>query len=180
MISYPVHVTGVREMMEQLKEIDPKLAAKFRKELRATANDMASIIQSQIQVTPPLSGMSNDTRRSLRWAGAKATVSRLSLAGSRRKDVTPLLKILVDSPAGAPGYMVAEKAGTRGGAGSSPQGSNLIAILTDRLGTIKGKGKGAQRQLAWKHFWSQRLLLNRAAVMVVDKFERMVTNEMDR
>jgi len=180
MITYPVTVTGVREMVDQLKAIDPKLAAKFRKDLRATATDMASKIQAQIQVTPPLSGMANDTPRSLRWAGARATVSRLSLTGSRRRDITPLLKIIVDSPVGAPGYMVAEKAGARGGAGETPQGSNLIAVLTDRLGTIKGRGKGSQRQIAWRLFWAQRLLLNRAAVMVVEKFERIVTEEMSR
>jgi len=180
MITYPVTVTGVREMVAQLKEIDPKLVARFRKELRGTATDMASKIQSQIQTTPPLSGMANDTRRSLRWDGARATVGRLNLTGSRRRDITPLLKIIVDSPPGAPGYMVAEKAGTRGGAGETPQGSNLIAILTDRLGTIKGRGKGAQRQLAWRHFWAQRLLLNRAAVMVLEKFERIVSEEMSR
>lgn len=179
MIAYDVDAKGVREMVAQLKAIDPKLASQFRKELKGTAQDMASIIKARIQVTPPLSGMNNVTDGALTWRGAVTKVS-ISLAGSRRRDVTPLLSIKVDSPKGAPGYMVAEKAGTLGGAGDTPQGTNLIAVLTDRLGTIKGRGRGAQRQIAWRYFWGQRALLNRAANRVVEKFERIVTNEMDR
>jgi len=176
MITYPVTITGVREMVAQLKEIDPKLATQFRKELRGTANDMASKIKSQIQVTPPLSNMDGYSARSLIWRGAVTKVS-ISLARSRKKDVTPLLSIKVDSPKGAPGYIAAETAGRRGAAGNTPQGTHFIAMMTDMFGTLKGRGGN---RIAWRHFWAQRLLLNRAAVMVVEKFERIVTNEMDR
>jgi len=166
----------VRDMVTQLKAIDPKLATQFRKELRGTANDMASIIKSRIQVTPPLSNMDGYSARSLIWRGAVTKVS-ISLAGSRRRDVTPLLAIKVDSPKGAPGYMAAESAGRRGGAGNSPQGSHFIAMMTDKFGPLKGKGGN---RIAWKYFWAQRDLLNRAANMIVQKFERMVTDEMSR
>lgn len=179
MISYPVDITGVREMVAQLKEIDPKLATQFRKELRGTANDMASIIKSQIQVTPPLSNMKPTlgvSGRSLIWRGAVTKVS-ISLAGSRKRDVTPLLSIKVDSPKGAPGYIAAEAAGRRGGAGNTPQGTHFIAMMTDMFGPLKGRGGN---RIAWKYFWSHRLLLNRAANRVVEKFERIVTNEMSR
>jgi hypothetical protein len=176
MISYDVRAEGVRDMVAQLKAIDPKLATQFRKELRGTANDMASIIKSRIQVTPPLSNMDGYSARSLIWRGAVTKVS-ISLAGSRRRDVTPLLAIKVDSPKGAPGYMAAESAGRRGGAGNSPQGSHFIAMMTDKFGPLKGKGGN---RIAWKYFWAQRDLLNRAANMIVQKFERMVTDEMSR
>ena len=178
MVETEVVVTGVREVVARLKELDPKLVTQFRKELRDTAKGAASRIQSQIQTTPPLSGMAGDSPRALRWAGAKASVS-ISMAGSRRKDVTPLLKIKVDSPKGSPGYMVGEKAGSRGPAGSTPQGSHLIAMLTDRLGTIKGKSKGAQRQIAWRYFWAERRDLNRAAADIVNRFEKISTGEID-
>jgi hypothetical protein len=92
--------------------------------------------------------------------------------------VTSLLSIKVDSPKDAPGYIAAESAGRRtGGAGNSPQGSHFIAMMTDKFGPLKGKGGN---RIAWKYFWGQRDLLNRAAASVIDKFERMVTNEMDR
>jgi hypothetical protein len=173
-----VVVTGVAELVARLKELDPKLVTKFRKELRDTAKATASRIQSQIQTTPPLSGMSGDSPRALRWAGAVASVS-ISITGSRRKDVTPLLKIKVDSIKGSPGYMVGEKAGAKGPAGSTPQGSNLIAVLADRLGPIKGKGKGAQRQIAWRYFWAERRELNNAAVDIVNRFEKISTGKLN-
>jgi nicotinamide mononucleotide (NMN) deamidase PncC len=176
MIEYDVDAEGVREMLAKLKDIDPKLVTQFRKELRDTAKGMATTIQSSIQVTPPLSGMGGYTPRSLIWQGAKARVS-ISMAGSRERDVTPLLAIKVDSPKGAPGYIAAESAGSKGSSGNTPQGTHFIAMMTQKFGPLKGKGGN---RIAWKYFWGQRDLLNRAAGMVVDKFERMVTNEMDR
>ena len=175
MIAYDVDAKGVREMVAQLKAIDPKLASQFRKELKGTAQDMASIIKTRIKVTPPLSNMDGYSARSLIWRGAVTKVS-ISLAGSRRRDVTPLLSIKVDSPKGAPGYIAAETAGRRGGAGNTPQGTHFIAMMTDKFGPLKGKGGN---RIAWKYFWGQQPLLNRAANRVVEKFERMVTNEMD-
>jgi hypothetical protein len=176
MIKYDVDAEGVREMLAQLKEIDPKLVTQFRKELRGTATDMASTIKRQIQVTPPLSGMGRNTEDSLLWAGARTSVS-ISLAGNRRRDVTPLLSIKVDSVKGAPGYIAAEKAGSLGASGNTSQGAHFIAAMTQKFGPLKGKGGN---RIAWKYFWGQRELLNRAANMVVQKFERIVTNEMSR
>jgi hypothetical protein len=49
--------------------------------------------------------------------------------------------------------------------------------MTDKFGPLKGKGGN---RIAWKYFWAQRGLLNRAAGMVLEKFERRITNEMDR
>jgi hypothetical protein len=176
MIKYDVRAEGVREMIAELKSIDPKLVTQFRKELRGTANDMASTIKARIQVTPPLSNMSGYSARSLIWHGALTKVS-ISLAGSRKRDVTPLLSIKVDSPKGAPGYIAAESAGRRGTKGNTPQGTHFIAMMTEKFGPLRGKGGN---RIAWKYFWGQRALLNRAANMVIQKFERMVTEEMSR
>jgi len=176
MIKYDVRAEGVRDMVAQLKAIDPKLATQFRKELRGTAQDMASIIKARIQVTPPLSGMAGYSARSLIWQGATTKVS-ISLTGSRKRDVTPLLAIKADSPKGAPGYIAAEKAGSLGASGNTPQGTHFIAMMTEKFGPLKGKGGN---RIAWKYFWGQRALLNRAANRVVEKFERIVTNEMSR
>lgn len=176
MIEYDVRAEGVRDMVAQLKAIDPKLASQFRRELKGTAQDMASVIKSRIQVTPPLSGMGGYTPRALLWQGAVTKVS-ISLAGSRRRDVTPLLSIKVDSPKGAPGYMAAESAGRLGGEGNTPQGTHFIAAMTDKFGPLKGKGGN---RIAWKYFNDQYPVLRRAAMEVIDNFERKITNEMDR
>ena len=176
MIDFDVRAEGVRDMVAQLKAIDPKLASQFRRELKGTAQDMASVIKSRIQVTPPLSGMGGYTPRALLWQGAVTKVS-ISLAGSRRRDVTPLLSIKVDSPKGAPGYMAAESAGRLGGEGNTPQGTHFIAAMTDKFGPLKGKGGN---RIAWKYFNAQYPVLRRAAMEVIDNFERKITNEMDR
>ena len=191
MISYDVRAEGVREMLAKLEAIDPALVRQFRKDLRNTAKDMSSTIEQRIGVTPPLSGMGNYTPYALKFEGAKARVS-ISLAGSRKRDVTPLLAIKVDSVKGAPGYMAAEVAGnpnarvrkslssrTRfgGSQAGGPQGQYLIARMVQKYGPLKGKGGN---RIAWKYFWGQRDLLNRAAAMIIDKFERKITNEMDR
>ncbi len=191
MIKFDYEAEGVREMVARLKDIDPKLVTEFRKELKSTASDMASKIKSRISVTPPLSGMSGYTPYALKWEGAKTRLS-VSLAGSRARDITPLFSIKVDSPPGSPGYMAAEVAGnpnarTRksivsrtkwgGSQAGGPQGQYLIARMVQKFGPLKGKGGN---RIAWKYFWEQRVLLNRAASMVIDKFERKITNEMSR
>jgi hypothetical protein len=173
-----VTLTGVSEMVARLKELDPKLVTQMRKELRGVTTSVASNIKSNIgSMKPPLSGMGNQRYREA-WGGAVTGVS-ISLAGNRRRDVTPLLKIKVDAPKTAVGYLIAENAGKRGGAGDSPQGSNLIAVLTDRLGVIRGRGKGAQRQIAWALFWRSRLKLNEAAAEIVNRYEKISTREIN-
>lgn len=191
MIKYDVRAEGVREMLAILERIDPALVRQFRKDLKNTAKDMSTIIEQRIGVTPPLSGMGGYTPYALTFQGAKARVS-ISLAGNRRRDVTPLLAIKVDSPRGAPGYMAAEVAGNPnakvrqslrsrtkwgGSQAGGPQGQHLIARMVQKYGPLKGKGGN---RIAWKYFWGQRALLNRAANDVVRKFERIVSDEMSR
>jgi hypothetical protein len=176
--SLDVVLTGVPEMVARLKELDPKLVRDLRKELRQSAEKTASRIRAEIGVTPPISGMANTAYRT-HFAGATTSIS-ISLAGNRRRDVTGLLKIKVDVPKNGIGYLIVENAGKRGGAGEGPQGSNLIAVLTDRVGTIKGRGKGAQRQLAWRHFFAEKITLSRAAADIVNDFEKKSTRELDK
>lgn len=172
-----VFVTGVADMVARLKELDPKLVTRLRKELRQSAEKTASNIKSQIQTTPPISGMGGGDHRT-DWGGAVTSVS-ISFTGNKRRDITPLLKIKVDAPKTAVGYLIAENAGKRGPAGTQARGANLIAVFTDRLGTIKGKGRGAQRQIAWRYFWSERQKLNGAAVDIVRRFEKISTGEIN-
>jgi hypothetical protein len=188
MIRYDVRAENVREMINRLKSIDPKLVRDFRRDLRGTAKAMATTIKSEIQVTPPLSGMGKSTPRALNWAGANTRVS-ISVAGSRKRDVTPLLAIKVDSPKGSPGYMAAETAGRNGPVGKSgssrrtgnggsdaggPQGAHFIMKMTEIFGPLKGRGGN---RIAWKYFWGERRRLNRAAMVVIDNFERRINEE---
>lgn len=190
MIEFDVRADNVRELVARLKNIEPKLASTFRKDLKSTATNTASMIQSRIgQIRPPLSNMQYGTARALRWDGAKARVT-LSLRGSRKRDVTPLLGIIVDSPKGSPGYIVAETAGSRGPVKSlsggrsawggstrrGPQGQHLVATLVQRFGPLKGKGGN---RIAWGFFSKQRESITSAAKLVLGKFEAEVTRELN-
>jgi len=170
-------VTGVAEMVARLKELDPKQVTKLRKELRKSTDNAASRIRAGVGVTPPMSGMGGADHRT-DWGGAITKVN-ISFTGNKRRDVTPLLKIRVDAPPTSVGYLIAENAGKRGPGGSQPRGAQLIAVLTDRLGTIKGKGKGAQRQIAWRYFWAERRQLNKAAADIIARYEKIATGELN-
>jgi hypothetical protein len=176
MVETSVVVKGVPEMVARLKNLDPQLVKDFRKDLRKVAESTASKIKTQIGTTPPLSGMGGGYRTD--WGGAKTGINT-SFTGSRRADITPLLKIKVDVPKTAIGYLIAEHAGKLGPFGTQGRGANLIAVLTDRLGPIKGKGIGAQRQIAWRYFWAERPKLNAAAVQVVRDFEKTATGKLN-
>ena len=105
MIRFDVRAENIKEIVARLKEIDPDLVKAFRRELKATGRDVASTVQSRINtIPPPLSNMQYGSARALRWAGAKATV-RTDLSVRRRKSVSDLLWINVDSPKDSPGYI---------------------------------------------------------------------------
>jgi hypothetical protein len=190
LIIYDVYTTNVKEVVAKLKEINPDLVKAFRADLKKVAASMATEIKASIQVTPPLSNMDYDSPRALKWSGAVTSLS-VSFAGKRGREITPLLAIKVNSPKGAPGYMVGETAGRNGPVGKSggsrinpnggsapgsPQGAHLIMTMTEKFGPLKGKGGN---RIAWKYFWRQRATLNRAAIEVVRIYTEKATKQVN-
>jgi len=181
MIKYEADVQGVSVMVKALKSVDPDSVKELRAKLKRVASKITPMIVDGInRQGAPLSGMIKPNKtagaKKGEWGGAIGKV-KTSFAGNRRRDITPLVYIEMLSPAGKPGYSIVEAAGHRNRFGVTPQGAHFIAMINQRRGTLKGKGGN---RIAWKYFWEQRQLLNRAASMVIDKFERKLTNEMDR
>ena len=189
MIRYDIEADDLRNAIATLSEVEPKVALTLQRNLKATANQMASYIQSNISAIRPLSGMRGQTAYALTWGGAKATAS-FSMRRDRRRDVTSLFSIKVGSPAGQPGYIVSEFAGNPnarirsrsqsrikwgGSQPGGPQGAHLIAHMVQKFGPLKGKGGN---RIAWKMFVRQEDKLSDAAMKVLDDFMARVSNEI--
>lgn len=189
MIRYDIEADDLRRAMATLSEVEPKSTLQLKRDLKATANQMASYIQTNISGIRPLSGMTGQTAYALTFGGAKAAAS-FSMRRDRRRDVTSLFSIKVGSPAGQPGYIVMEFAGNPnarrrtstvsrtkwgGSQPGGPQGAHLIAHMVQKFGPLRGKGGN---RIAWKMFMRQQDQLNAAAVRVLDDFMARVSNEI--
>jgi hypothetical protein len=173
MIKYDVQAKGVKEMVGKLKDVDVDLVKALRSDLRTEVSSTASFIKAQIGAMPaPLSGMAEPGNKAY-WGGVTA---RAAISLSNTKKITPLLAIKMNSAKGAPGYLIAETAGKKS-RGNTPQGQNLIAVLTDRLGSIRGK---SGNRIAWKMFSSRRAELRKAALGVLDSYSRKVSVELNK
>jgi hypothetical protein len=181
MIKVKADVQGVGAMVKALKSVDPNSAKELRAKLRKTATNIAPMVVGGInRQGPPLSGMikPNKTAGAKRgeWGGAVAKV-RLSFAGNRRRDITPLLYIEMLSPAGKPGYSIVEAAGHRNPFGVTPQGAHFIAMINERRGVLKGKGGN---RIAWRFFVQHKKTLNRAAVAIIDEYSARLSQEINK
>jgi hypothetical protein len=173
MIGYDVDAKGVKEMVANLKEINPDLVKQLRADLRKVVAEVASNIKADIGAMPaPLSGFAQPGNKAF-WGGVTAKPS-ISLANTRK--ITPLLGIKVNSVKGAPGYMIAETAGKKT-SGITPQGQNMVAVLTDRLGPIKGK---SGNRIAWKLFYRKKEQLRKAALIIVDDYARKASVRLNK
>jgi hypothetical protein len=181
MIRYDYKTEGIRELTDKLKSVDPKLYAKLRKNLEIEVEKLASPIEHVLNVIPaPLSGMTRTTEngRNLRWGGVTSKV--IVPTRFNKKGMSTLVTLVIDTPKGSPGFLVAEKAGSRGHSGMSGTGqaTNLIAVMTDKLGVLKGSGKRQQRGLSWAAFWKHKDVLNRAAKNVVEDIENELSDRL--
>jgi hypothetical protein len=181
MIKYDYKTEGIRQLTDTLKSVDPKLYANFRKNLKMTAVEIAGLIQTQLNgVIVPLSGMKPITpmQRNLRFAGVITKVQVPTRFN--KKGVSSLVNIIVSTPPGAPGFLAIEKAGARGPAGQSGSGqaANLIAVMTDKFGVLRGSGKRQQRGLSWAAFYRHKLVLVQAAMKIVEQTENELSDRM--
>lgn len=181
MIKYDYKTEGIRQLTDTLKSVDPKLYAKFRANLKDTAVKIAGRIETQLNgVVVPLSGMRPITpmQRNLRFAGVITKVQVPTRFN--KKGVSSLVNIIVSTPPGSPGFLAIEKAGAKGPAGQSGTGqaANLIAVITDKFGVLKGSGKRQQRGLSWAAFYRHKLVLVQAAKKVVEETEKELSDRM--
>jgi len=111
-------VKGYRQMLTELRRIEPDLTKEMRREVRAIAAPLRKAIKSGIPKDAPLSHMRpkvsyGDSVGRLRWgAGRPANYTSLDLKkpARKKKEGTSLARILVTSPA----TVMADMAGRSG------------------------------------------------------------------
>jgi hypothetical protein len=181
MIKYDYKTEGIRQLTDTLKSVDPKLYAKLRANLKTTAVEVAGIVERDLNsIVVPLSGMRRITpmQRNLHYANP---ITKVQVPTKfTRKGASSLVNIIVDTPKGSPGFLAMEKAGAKGPAGQSGSGqaANLIAVMTQKVGLLKGTGRRKQRGLSWAAFYRHKDMLNRAAKKVVADIENELSDRV--
>jgi len=188
MLKTSVEVDGdsLRFTLAKLGEVDPKLTATMRKELRVALAPVAQKIQARIPRKAPLSGMVSSDR--LAWGiNPKVTTS---VTPGRTKRGTSFISFKAGMTPEA-GFMMAERAGSRGNYGterSKPynkggrnmthrlngQGREMVRNLNMRY-PMKGKGG----RWAFDEFRRDRPLVIASAVKIVDKYIDMVNKDFN-
>lgn len=124
-------VIGVRETLRELRKVEPEIYKQTIREIKQAAKPLQAEAQSRIPSDPPLSGMAHKGRTGWSRRNARVGVN----TGGRAKKTSrgsewTLVKIRLNGAAGGIFDM-----GGRASAGSTPQGKNLIAVLTSRDGS---------------------------------------------
>jgi hypothetical protein len=124
-----IKVTGtINQFLRSLKQVDPDFRKTLVKRVKEIGKPVETAIKSELPVIAPLSGMNNNGR--LGWGIGKpvnSTTLSFKATASRYKAVTPLLRVIVNSPA----TVVADMAGRRS-SGSTPSGRNMIKVMNAR------------------------------------------------
>lgn len=98
--------SNVRELMRQLKSIEPELRKELVRDLKAVAKPVQAAVVARIPNNPPLRGMNGRGRmswnNSVNYKGrrvpAKSVQVKFRSGGSRRAGVTSLLSVQAMSP----------------------------------------------------------------------------------
>jgi len=124
-----IEVTGtVNQFIKSMNQIDPDFRKTLIKRVKDEGKPVETAIKNNLPVVAPLSGMNNNGR--LGWGIGKpvnSTTLSFKATASRYKAVTPLLRVIVNSPA----TVVADMAG-RKSSGSTRSGRNMIAVMNAR------------------------------------------------
>jgi len=136
MIIPSVSATGIREIVKELKEVDPQLLKDLRKELRSQVGPIAKQVADAVPSEPPLSGFGNPSPTG--WSPVRPSIA--FTPGRSRKTGNHLVNIRVNPvPArGRRGLYIGELAGSRSG-GTTDRGRRMIDVLNQRF-PMRGRG----------------------------------------
>lgn len=124
---------AIARLLKSLRAIDPELRKAVMRRVKEIGKPVDSAIKSNLPTVSPLSGMNNAGR--LGWGVGKSsnsTTLKFRATASKFAAVTPLLKVVVNSPATS----MIDYAG-RKASGNTPSGRAMIA----KLNTIRGASR---------------------------------------
>lgn len=137
--SFTVDAANLREVLADLRKVDPDLKKALQKEMRSELKPFAVKLGKTIPKQAPLSGMSRASGVTGRWAWASVGNRIVTPLGKRTKKpgFYPVVSMRFRSGSKAAGYEIVEKARR----GSSPQGLAFIRNLNDRYPVRGGLGR---------------------------------------
>ena len=92
-----VAVYGVRDTMNELRNLDKAIYFEAIKEIKRAAKPLQMKMQAELPKKPPLSGMA---RGRYKWTGKEKVTIKYGGRKDRNKSEWPLLKLELKSPAG--------------------------------------------------------------------------------
>lgn len=182
-----VRVTGAKETIAALKQMDEGAVKKLRQEIKGVMQTEISTIVSGIPAFAPIRGMAHNGRT--KWKRPKGNVSFTpgSVRGFGGKGFSPLVTLTFTGGTNSVGFDMAELAGIRR---NPPRGRSKIAGSTAN-GTQRGDGshanngqgdafiskleevrpiKGRAGRFAFDLFLRRKPIIQRKAIDFVDKY----------
>lgn len=134
MIESRVEAQNIREIIKELREIEPTMLKEMRAELKAAIEPYSKQVKNSIPDVAPLSGMEGEFASA--WSTVRMTTS--FTPGRSKKTGKLLVTLRVTPLKGRYGFILGELAGTKS-EGNSNRGKTLIRNLNARR-LMKGKG----------------------------------------
>jgi len=179
-----VNQEDVRRFQKAMRDFDPELLKRYRKELKTGLGPFAKSIKTKVPSAAPLSGMRGEGR--LAFPSRLSATVTSSTAKRRGKNVNALVAIKIGGGAYDAGLQMAGLAGTRskglGGMTSSypyksgsrshmttTQGQHMIRVLNSRFPSVRGGSR-----FAFPAFLKGRPEIVDEATKVLEKYIREV------
>lgn len=98
-----IEVIGVREVVAQLKDLDPTLRKESIKAMKTAAKPMQDAARALVPASAPLSGMARAWKNKLPWTRKAVTGITVRYGGKYSKSTTswPLISLQQKDPAGS-------------------------------------------------------------------------------
>jgi len=161
-----VNQEDVRRFQKAMRDFDPELLKRYRKELKTGLGPFAKSIKAKVPSAAPLSGMRGQGR--LAFPSRLSATVTSSTAKRRGKNVNALVAIKIGGGAYDAGLQMAGLAGTRSD-GVTASGKNMIAVLRSRFPSVGGGSR-----FAFPAFLKGRPEIVDEATKVLEKYIREV------
>lgn len=162
MLGFTVVPQNTRQILRELKQLEPDLFKQMRSEMRTTLKADAGPVVNAVPGVAPLSGFSHSGRTS--WGSVSATVVLAPSKLIKGKDMHPLVSLRITSSGRRVGYDIAEIAGSRT-AGRNASGVALINNLNQRY-----PWKGSAGRFAFKTFISLAPKFAKTALDIMNSY----------
>ena len=181
-------IIGLDETIAVLREVDKRIIADTRKEIRKTVTPLAKQVQSSIPVDAPVSGMWHNGRTG--WLSRRVRVTVKTNFGKRAtaQGRISIVAVWVGGKAndrGGAGFMIADLAGYRGKVRTSgrskpyPKRPSGHALSGQGRSLIRGLNRdGHASRYVWKNAQHWLPTVEQATAKILDKLAKEANSKL--